>query len=88
MCAPRLAHDCAPEKSEALRKLLKTSCAAKPAKNARVAQSEKELTPAEAFAVRASMRGNIEENLLHPKALLAPSMYVSTLCLISHCVAF
>ncbi|KAK9901337.1 hypothetical protein WJX75_007413 [Coccomyxa subellipsoidea] len=46
----RLAHDSATEKSEALRKLLKTSCAAKPAKNASVAPSEKELTPAEAFA--------------------------------------
>ena len=67
MCAPRLAHDSATEKSEALRKLLKTSCAAKPAKNASVAPSEKELTPAEAFAVRASMGGDIEENLLHPK---------------------
>ncbi|EIE20348.1 hypothetical protein COCSUDRAFT_83548 [Coccomyxa subellipsoidea C-169] len=46
----RLAFDCAPEKSEALRKLLKTSAASKPAKASSSVQTEKELTPVEAFA--------------------------------------
>ncbi len=55
-CEFRVAFDCVPERSEALRKLLKTSAAPKLAKGPGImAQIEKELTPMEAFAVRTSI---------------------------------
>ncbi len=52
-----------PEKSKALRKLLKTSAAPKLAKGPSImAKIDKELTPVEAFAVRACMHNQYSHN--------------------------